>query len=285
MDYSNCPPSGRYYSGSERKLGVTVGGFPYMLKFQKKSEFGLRFNHISEYLGSHIFSMLGLPTQDTYLGTYQGEQVVACKDFIVDNVEFVPFNEVGESTLEQDKELYQYSYEDITKMLRDNSKLTHVEETIAAFWQIYVVDAFLGNFDRHGSNWGFLKKDNLYSLAPVFDNGSCLFPAMTDEAEMLHIISSEDETLRRVFTFPASQIKLHGKKSSYYEVIHSCAYPECNAALRVIMERLDRARIDDLIEQTPFITDIHKDFYRHMLSARYRHILLDSFLHLGGKRP
>ena len=41
---------------------------------------------------------------------------------------FVPFDDVGESTLDQDKELYQYSYEDIMQMLRDNSKLTNVDE-------------------------------------------------------------------------------------------------------------------------------------------------------------
>ena len=46
---------------------------------------------------------------------------------------------------------------------------------------MYIVDAFLGNFDRHGANWGFLKKNNKYSLAPIFDNGSSLFPQMIDE--------------------------------------------------------------------------------------------------------
>jgi uncharacterized membrane protein len=29
-------------------------------------------------------------------------------------------------------------------MLRDNSKLTHVEATIQAFWEIFLVDALLG---------------------------------------------------------------------------------------------------------------------------------------------
>lgn len=58
---------------------------------------------------------------------------------------------------------------------------------------MYIVDAFLGNFDRHGANWRFLKKNNKYSLAPIFDNGSSLFPQMIDENEMKLIISNEDE--------------------------------------------------------------------------------------------
>ena len=212
MDFSMYPVSSRYYSGSEKKIGILINGSPYMLKFQKKTAFGLRYNHISEYIGSHIFALLDFPTQETYVGTYQGEQVVACKDFIESGVQFVPFNDVGESTLDQDKERYQYSYEDIMKMLQDNSKLTRVEETIRSFWEIYIVDALLGNFDRHGSNWGFIKTNNNYSLAPVFDNGSCLFPSMMNEEEMASVMESVEETEKRVFTFPTSQIKLDGKK-------------------------------------------------------------------------
>ena len=142
-----------------------------------------RNNHISEYLGSHIFELLGFEAQDTYLGMYEDEQVVACKNFVSGETQFVPFNDVGESSLEQDKETYQYSYQEIMQMLRDNVKLTSVEETISMFWDIYVVDALIGNFDRHGGNWGFLKKNNKYTLAPVFDNGSCLSPELKDEEE------------------------------------------------------------------------------------------------------
>ena len=171
MDFSIYPLSDRYYSGSEKKAGILINGSPYMLKFQKKTAFGLRYNHISEYIGSHVFALLGFSTQETYLGLFHEEQVVACKDFIESGVQFVPFNDVGESTLDQDKERYQYSYKDIMKMLQDNSKLTQVQETVSSFWEIFIVDALLGNFDRHGSNWGFIKTNNTYSLAPVFDNG------------------------------------------------------------------------------------------------------------------
>ncbi len=277
MDFSIYPVSDRYYSGSEKKVGILINGSAYMLKFQKKTAFGMRYNHISEFIGSHIFALLGFPTQDTYLGTYQGEQVVACKDFIEPGVQFVPFNDVGESTLDQDKDRYQYSYEDIMKMLQDNSKLTQVEETIRSFWEIYIVDALLGNFDRHGSNWGFIKSNNIYSLAPVFDNGSCLFPSMTNEEEMESVMGSEEETKKRVFTFPTSQIKLYGKKSSYYEVIHSCAFQECNTALKSVYARLDMQSIYTLVDSTPFISEIHKRFYKHMLTARFMLIIKETY--------
>jgi len=277
MDFSDYPLSERYYGGSEKKVGILIMGLPYMLKFQKKTAFGVRYNHISEFLGSHVFTLLGFPTQETYLGTYQGEQVVACKDFVEPGVEFVPFNDVGESTLDQDKERYQYSYEDIMQMLQDNSKMTQAEATIRSFWEIYIVDALLGNFDRHGGNWGFIKKNNACSLAPVFDNGSCLFPNMANEDEMESIMNSVAETKKRVFTFPTSQIKLDGKKSSYYEVIRSCTFPACNTALESVYGRLSMRRIYNIINDIPLISETHKRFDKHMLSARYKWIIKGSY--------
>ncbi len=277
MDFSKYPVSGEYYGGSEKKIGLIIDGNEYMIKFQKKTPFGVRNNHISEYLGSHIFGLLGYPVQETRLGCYKGEIVVACRNFVRPGDQFVPFNDVGESTLDQDKETYQYSYDDIMRMLRDNSKLTNVDATIFAFWELYIVDALIGNFDRHGSNWGFLKQNDQYTLAPVFDNGSCLFPNLTDEKEMEQIIASEEETNKRIFTFPTSQIRLHNRKSSYYDVISSLEYPECNRALITVYHRIDLSALDSLIGATEYISDVQKKFYHHMITERYHKIIKASY--------
>lgn len=278
MDFSTYEVSNTYFGGSEKKIGLIISGNEYMLKFQKQTEFGKRNNHISEYIGSHIFEILGFPVQETYLGTYNGEEVVACKSFIRDGYQFVPFNDVGESTLDQDKEAYQYSYTDIMRMLRENSKLTDVNETIDMFWQLFIVDALIGNFDRHGANWGFLKKDNKYRLAPIFDNGSSLFPNMTDEDEMRNIIQSEEETDKRVFTFPTSQIKLNGRKSSYYDVISSLKFEECNKALKNVYGRISIDEINSFISnEVMFISDLQKEFYIHIIKNRFEKIIKASY--------
>ena len=47
IDFSNYPLSDIQYGGSEKKLGILIDGIPYMLKFQKKTPFGKRNNHIS----------------------------------------------------------------------------------------------------------------------------------------------------------------------------------------------------------------------------------------------
>ena len=277
FDFTNYPLSNKSYGGTEKKLGILIGDFPYMLKFQKNTAFGLRFNTISEYIGSHIYEMLGITCQNTFLGVYDGENVVACKDFVTDGYQFVPFNDVGESSIEENKELYQYSYEDIMTLLLDNKKLTNVQETISSFFEIYIVDALLGNFDRHGGNWGFLKKDNKYYMSPVFDNGSCLFPNMTDEDEMKKIINSEEMINMRVYKFPTSQIKLKGEKSSYFDVISSLQFPEINEAIKKIFPLINLEEIFRLIDDIDVISDIHKVFYKTMLEHRYKKIIKYSY--------
>lgn len=277
MDYSIYEISNINYGGSERKIGIKIENEYYMIKFQKKTAFGKRNNHISEYLGSQIFNMLGVTAQETILGTFKDENVVVCKDFNIDGYQFVPFNDVGESTIEEDKEKYQYSYEDIMSLLQLNKKITNVEDVVSSFWEIYIIDALLDNFDRHGNNWGFLKKNNKYEMAPVFDNGSCLFPNMINEDEMIYIMNSKEETAKRVYSFPTSQIKLNGKKSSYYDVINSLVYKECNEALIKIFKRINLKEIFNLIDDIKSISKVHKDFYKYMLNERYEKIIKESY--------
>ena len=272
-DYSIYPRNERFYTGTERKFGITVKGKAYIVKFQKNSPEGYRFNHVSEYLGSHIFNLLGVPVQESHLGLYDGQQVVCVRDFLDDGETFVPFNGVGDSSLEEDREKYQYDYEDIMRMLRENMKLTNVSETIECFWDTFIIDALLGNFDRHGSNWGFIKKDNRYRIAPVFDNGSCLFPQLNTDEKLDSVLSSDEEMIKRVVTFPTTQIKLQGRKSSYHDVIGSLQFEECNRALSRITGRVEWDKIDALIDEASFISDQRKEFYRQMLRTRYEKTL------------
>lgn len=276
IDFSNSKLDNRYYGGSERKIGVVFNGERYMLKFQKKTPLGVRNNHISEYIGSHLFNMLGVAAQETELGLYKGETIVACKDFLADGYIFVPFNDIGESTIETSKEKFQYSYDDVVTMLELNRKLTNVHETLNVFFETFIIDAFIGNFDRHGNNWGFIKKDNKYKLSPVFDNGSSLFPSLVDPDQINYLLQSEEEINKRVYEFPTSQIKINNKKSSYYDVISSLEFPLINNALLKIYPKINMDEIYIFIESIE-IDDILKCFYKKILYERYNKILKYSY--------
>lgn len=284
MDFSSYDKNNKYYGGSEEKFGITFGGLDYIVKFQKPSETGLLYNTISEHIGCNIFRILGMYVQKTSLGIYKGRNIVLIEDFVKENQQFVPFNEVGDSSLENERESYTYSYTDIMQMLEENSKLTQVEATISQFWRMYIIDALLGNFDRHGANWGFIKENNQYTLAPIFDNGSCLFPRIHSDEACLAILEKIEEIDKRVYVFPTSQIKLGNKKSSYFDIIHSLEYPECNEALISIVEIIDLEQIDAFIDSINEVSDVHKRFYKTMIKERYTKILYTSSLLLKGGR-
>ena len=277
MEYGKFPINDKHYSGAERKIGLTVGDEDYIIKFRKKTRFGTRNNHISEYLGCRIFEVFGFNVQKTYLGTYKGENIVAIKDFVEINQQFVAFNDVGESSIESDRNKFTYSYEDITAILYANNKLKDPEETVELFWDLYLMDALLGNFDRHGGNWGFIKEKNSYLPAPIFDNGSCLFPNLIDSDDMLEIMGNDKEVKRRVYDFPTSQILLNDKKSSYYQVINSLAYVACNKSLVKIYKKYDFESISKLIDDTIFISETHKKFYKFMIQKRFELIIKASY--------
>lgn len=151
------------------------------------------------------------------------------------------------------------------------------------FWDMFIIDALIANFDRHGSNWGFIKKDNKYRLSPIFDNGSSLFPQLNTDEKIEAVLDNQEEIDMRIYKFPTLQVKYKGKKSSYYEIISSLEFEECNNALVRIVERIDFKKINKLIDSMENISKKRNEFYKTILEQRYEKILLKSYNELMSK--
>ena len=139
---------------------------------------------------------------------------------------------------------------------------------------MFIVDAFIGNVDRHNGNWGFLinKSKGIIHLSPVYDCGSSLYPNLT-EAGMKNILSSEREMNDRIYVFPSSAIQYKDRKINYFEFLNTTDNIACLKALKRICPRIDMDKINTIIESTPYISGIQKDFYRTMLAQRKAKIL------------
>lgn len=88
IDFTNLPIRNKTYTGANgSKISVIYNGEQYMLKFpvslSRNKEMSYTNRCISEYIGCHIFDSIGIPVQETLLGTYtkNGKEmiVVACK--------------------------------------------------------------------------------------------------------------------------------------------------------------------------------------------------------------
>ena len=156
----------------------------------------------------------------------------------------------------------------------DEQSLYPADELRTFFWDMFIADALLGNFDRHNGNWGLLVDEEKQSveIAPVYDCGSCLSPQL-DLERMKSVLQSEEEIDQRIYVFPSSSIEENGVKIPYFDFISSLRYPECNEALKRISARIDLAAIQAFLDSVPELLPIQREFYLTMLTERKEKIL------------
>lgn len=290
IDFTGCPVNRfRAYGGANgNKINIIYEGHSYMLKFPPRPHRNLEVSYtngcISEYVACHIFGLLGFRVQDTLLGNYtdsRGKQklVVACRDFTDGGKTLMEFAHLKNTCIDSEQNGYGKELSSILEAI-DEQTLYPPDELRTFFWDMFIADAFLGNFDRHNGNWGLLvdERNQAVEIAPIYDCGSCLYPQLPVE-RMREILNSEEEINRRVYVFPSSSIEENGEKIPYFEFISSLRYPECNDALKRISQRIQLDEIQEFLDQTQELQPIQREFYLTMLTERKEKIL-DYSLHL-----
>ena len=285
IDFTACRVlPGRAYNGANgKKIAVEYQGEAYMLKFPPSGEnkpTALSYTNscISEHLASSVFNLLGVRAQETMLGTYdvggKTKIVCACKDFVTSGKRLFDFCSIKNTILDSDSNGSGTELEDVLETI-DKQQYLPPEELKSFFWDMFVLDALLGNFDRHNGNWGFLYDEHtgMTEIAPVYDCGSCLLP-QADEQVMQRVLESEEELNARVFQFPTSALKRNGRKINYYDFLIGAENADCNAAIQRIVPRIHMEQIEIFIEQMPVLSELQKTFYQRYIRARYELILL-----------
>jgi len=290
IDFTNCKRIAKAYNGANgSKIAVEYNGEVYMLKFPKSAEskpneLSYSNSNYSEHISCSIFNLLGVKAQKTMLGIFHvnGKEkiVCACKDFTSDGNSLFDFCSIKNTIIDSESNGMGTELSDILEAIE---KQTFVDpnELLEHFWDMFIVDALLGNFDRHNGNWGFLKNDKTgkFSIAPVFDCGSCLLP-QADEKIMKAVISDKKELDARIFTFPRSAIKLNDEKLNYYDFISSMENENCNESLIRIYERINMKEIFDFIDSEQYLSDLQKEFYKTYINARKETILESTYFEL-----
>ena len=286
-DFNDCEKNFRVYGGTAgRKQGIIFEGENYLLKYpgnvRKFKNVNVSYSNspVCEYLGSHIYEILGIPVHETLLGIQGNKIVVACKDFLKEGeklnefgaikVTFLPdfLDSNGNETNGAGMDL-----EEILKTIEEHPMLQKAESVKERFWDMFVVDALIGNPDRNNGNWGIISNNkNQFWLAPVFDNGNCLNDKWDDEKmesilNDAHLLETEGFRGRRCI------FEMHSKRINPYQFIESMQNQECNIAVKRIVARLDLQKIFELIDSVPVISLVQNRFYKAILQERYEKIL------------
>ncbi len=284
IDFTPCEVNRfKAYGGANgNKINIRYGEKSYMLKFpplpSRNKAMSYTNGCVSEYLACHIFEALGFKTQETLIGTYtdnRGKEktVVACGDFTEGGKKLIEFAHLKNTCINSEQNGYGTELTSILQAIEEQTLLPP-DQLRYFFWDMFIADAFLGNFDRHNGNWGIVVDERLQTaeIAPVYDCGSCLYPQLAAE-DMQAVLDSEDEINKRIYTFPASVIEENGKKISYFNFISSLENEDCNAALKRVHGRIDIERLCRIVEETPTLLPVQKEFFQIMLHERKAKIL------------
>ncbi|MGF0039147.1 HipA domain-containing protein [Peptoniphilaceae bacterium SGI.131] len=283
IDFTNCKIDyTKAYGGANgSKIGIIYEDNSYMLKFPAKKE-NLEAPYtnspISEYIACNIIKTMGYDVQDTLLGIYDGKIVVACKDFEVNGYILKEFSKFKNTVLDSAGGGFGTELSDIIYSIENQNFYPDIKGLREYFAELFVIDAFIGNFDRHNGNWGFLVNNisKEIVLAPIFDCGSSLYPQASDEQLKL-FLDSKDEIEKRIYVFPNSAIKDNGIKINYYNFLNETKDKYFLDALKKVSKSINLYAINGIIDKTPYISDMRKNFYKLILSKR-KELIIDKVL-------
>ena len=270
-DLRDCAPSGLFYGGrAGQKEGILIEGEPWIAKYPRTTR-DLMGKHlpsytsspVSEYLGSHIYELLGIPVHETMLGYRAGKIVCACRDFTFPNARLFEFKEIknalsdddaGFSSAPSDGEVILLG--DVLAAIETSDLLRRVPGVRERFWDMFVADAFIKNPDRNNGNWGVLMTAPMtYELAPVYDMGSSLFSKRSPSVAA-HRLGDEEAEREDAFGTNVSCYRLPaGEGGSVaihpFEYMAKTSNPDLTAAIKRFAAAVDMSAIDALIDSVP----------------------------------
>lgn len=267
----------RGYDGANgEKISIYYNNKLYMLKFPpynpKTNEYTTAC--INEHISCEIAKILGLNSQNTILGIYNDKIVVACEDFEIDNYKLLNFTSIKNSIIDSKKIGRGLELDSILYTI-ENQKYVDNKELKTFFWDMFILDALIGNGDRHNGNWGILtnEKEKECKIAPIYDCGSSFHTHYT-EKQMKEIMYGNYNTLNNlVMGNPRSAVQIKNKGINYYNFLTQTDNQDCLRSLKKIISRINLDKINKIIEETPYISDVHKKFIQTIFKERKEKIL------------
>ena len=271
------------FQGSEKKKTILYNGKKYLAKFpdpNRRQKLSIHYinNIFSEYIGCHIFQSLDIEAQNTILAEFElpsGENrvVCLCEDFTTETLKLQELQSQMLSRIEIEKST-STELEDVLYTLRTYANPQEIE---MSFWDMFIVDSFIGNPDRHNENWGVLEDITTGEIrfAPIYDCGSAL-NAIDPDSHLQAALGSQGEFNQYLYnTFSA--LRIGGKRVSYAEFLKDCKYRECRQALLRIVPKINMEEIEKIVNGVAELSSVRKQFLSEILISRYEKILVPEY--------
>ncbi len=265
-----------------------------MVKYPNSTE-GMRYiadnfkystSPLSEYIASKIYETIGIDVHKTILGKWSDKLVVACKDFREKNEELVDFQSISNRYSSSSKTSSSLSgnsdkIDEIINLMEENDYFIDNPKLKDRFWDMFVIDAFIGNNDRNNGNWGIIEnyEKRTIRLAPVYDNGAS-FNTKSDDKKLDKIMKEESRFISSVYENQVCHFYKDGKLLNPLKYIEMENNDDCNKSILRIVPKIDMKKINKIFDELPekdenieVISRIRKKFYLKTLKYRYERIL------------
>jgi len=286
IDFNDCLQNKRMYGGlSGAKVGVVYKDENYLIKYPKNIKNANMKNVVlsysnsptCEYLGSNIYKILKIPVHETILGTRRDKIVVACKDFLNQGDRLYEFCEIkttfephfvddnGETTNGDGTDL-----NEVLLAINEHPLFKDLPDVEQRFWDMFIIDAYIGNSDRNNGNWGvILRYDNTIELAPVYDNGGCLNNKW-DDMKMKKYLQNEELFEAQAYKGVVCSFTENEKRINPFKFLATTDNKKCLSSLNRLCPLINRKKhaIYSLFDDTIVLTDTQKEFYKKILEVR-----------------
>ncbi|MFI3205967.1 MAG: HipA domain-containing protein [Clostridia bacterium] len=270
------------FEGSEFKKTIIYENEVYMMKFpdpirEIKNDLSYKNNQFSEDIGCKIFDSCGFSVQETFLAEclINGKKkiVVLCKDFTQNGDRLIEFSKIANSYVESD-EKYRLTIEKVFEIIENNHIIKDKNITKAFFWEMFVIDALIGNEDRHFNNWGFLENNHNLKISPIYDCGSCFGAIYSDD--YIKSVINDDEMFKNKFFNLKSVYSYKGKRIFYHEIFKNPPV-ELKKAIEKIYPKINLDKINKIVVNTDKISLVRKEFILKSVNLRYEQIIKSAY--------
>lgn len=310
VDLSNAVLSdraGSYGGMAGFKDGIIYNNDYWIIKYPKSTaemnveDASYTTSPLSEYIGSHIYEILGYDVHETLLGFRNNKIVVACRDFCkqegslreirtVKNLANPFLADLLERNFSETGSSHCVNLEELIVHMKYNDILLHVPGIEERFWDCVVIDALINNNDRNNGNWGILKEDGKYVMAPIYDNGAS-FANKTSDTKLAGFLSS-GERLKASALNTITGYGIEGKNFTIRKLF-DLGYEELNKATLKLTPLIQGkfGEIEEMIYAIPeeyrgeyVCSDVRKKYYIESMRCRLENIFVPLCERLNGTK-
>jgi len=152
----------------------------------------------AEKIAAELCKLLGLPHAQYELATWKSQRVTVSPSFMPDGGSFISGDVWSANAPHRVNIVLEAIADNSVKLPLDWVPPVGIETAVETFIGYLLLDAWIGNTDRHSDNWGVLDKPEsdptlniARYLAPTYDHASSLGVRISDEERQERLITKD----------------------------------------------------------------------------------------------